>query len=136
MSGYLNVDICEPADVIVDLAQPWPWGDSSVESIRGYDIIEHLPDKIRTMNEAWRVLRPGGRFDIEVPTTNGPGAFQDPTHVSYWNRNSFFYYADKDPHRERFGRAYGIQARFRVVQVVETTPGGVAKLRIVLEAVK
>lgn len=136
VGGYVNVDICEPADAVVDLSQPWPWADSSVDGIRAHDIIEHLPDKIRTMNEAWRVLRPGGRIEVEVPTTDGPGAFQDPQHISFWNRNSFFYYTAGDPHRERFGKAYGVQARFRVVYERMEAPCGVPKLTIVMEAVK
>ena len=31
---------------------------------------------------------------IEVPSTDGRGAFQDPTHVSFWNENSFTYYTE------------------------------------------
>ena len=42
-----------------------------------------------------RVLAPGGWAFIEVPSTDGRGAFQDPTHVSYWNENSFLYYTDR-----------------------------------------
>jgi SAM-dependent methyltransferase len=135
--GYTSVDICPPADIIADLARPWPWEDSSIDEIRAYDIIEHLPNKQHTMNEAWRVLRPGGRFDIDVPTTDGRGAWQDPTHVSYWNRNSFLYYTAGDAHRERFGRHYGVHARFKVVAEDHTRyPDQVVKLKIVLEAVK
>lgn len=142
LPGFLNVDICTPPNIgeqlfsRVDLRMDFPWGDSSIDYIRAFDIIEHLPDKIHTMNEIWRVLRPGGKVEIEVPTTDGPGAFQDPTHVSYWNRNSFFYYTHGDPHRERFGVAYGVKARFRVVREQLTNPGGVPKLWIMLEAVK
>jgi len=126
-----------PADQIVDLRGPWPWPDSSIEAIRAFDILEHLPDKIHTMNEAWRVLKPGGRFDIEVPTTDGRGAFQDPTHVSYWNRNSFMYYEHGNPHLTRFRASYGVRCAFRVVSAAETAyPDKVVKLHIVLEAVK
>ncbi len=134
MPGFVNVDICPPADQIVDLRQPWPWPDSSVEYIRAHDIIEHLPDKIQTMNELWRVLAPGARVEIGVPTTDGPGACQDPTHVSYWNRNSFWYYEPGNAHYERFWRPYGIRARFRVVQELMTGP--IPWLLITLEAVK
>lgn len=136
MPGFTNVDICPPADMIVDLSGVWPWEDSTIEHIRAWDIIEHLPDKIRTMNEAWRVLRPGGRFEVVVPTTDGPGAWQDPQHVSFWNRNSFFYYTAGDAHRERFGKAYGVIARFKVIAEKLERPGGVSKLSILLEAVK
>ncbi|OFX13201.1 MAG: hypothetical protein A2Z18_11070 [Armatimonadetes bacterium RBG_16_58_9] len=134
--GWVNVDRVPPADRIVDLSAAWPWGDSTVETIRAYDVIEHLPDKIHTMNEAWRVLVLGGILDIEVPTTDGPGAFQDPTHVSYWNRNSFLYYTHGDPHRERFGAAYGITARFRVLNAKIIDHFGIPKLRIQLETIK
>lgn len=134
--GYQNVDLVPPADVVCDLSETWPWDDSSVDNIRAWDIIEHLPNKIHTMNEAWRVLKQGGCFDIEVPTTDGRGAFQDPTHVSYWNRNSFFYYTSGDPHRVRFGLAYGVKALFAITSEQATVhPGNVTKLRIVLTAV-
>lgn len=137
LEGWTNVDIVEPADELVDLRKRWPWETGSVDAIRADDIIEHLPNPVHTMNEAWRVLRDHGRFKIFVPTTDGRGAFQDPTHVSYWNRNSFFYFTDGDPHRERFGKAYKIKARFRVIEEsLESYPDEVVKLRIVLRAVK
>lgn len=142
LSGYTNVDVHPPADELADLMQPWPWADSSVSEILAYDIIEHLPDKVLTMNEAWRVLMPGGTLDIDVPTTDGRGAWQDPEHVSFWNRNSFLYYTHGDAHRERFGwrpdrNGNGIRARFEVLSASETKhPDNVVKLRILLRAVK
>jgi len=140
-AGYVNVDICPPADQIANLNQPWPWPDDSVEMIRAHEIIEHLPDKVRTMNEAYRVLKSGGRIEICVPTTNGAGAWQDPQHISYWNLSSFQYYVAGDAHRERFHKANGITAAFRYVRHEEKDyPGGVfgtivnvPKLTIVLE---
>ncbi len=39
------------------------------------------------MNEIWRICKPGATLDILVPSTDGRGAFQDPTHVSFWNIN-------------------------------------------------
>ena len=134
------MDVTPPADHIADLRNPWPWAESSVDALRAFDIIEHLPDKIHTMNEAWRVLRPGGRVDIEVPTTDGRGAFQDPQHCSFWTPNDLFYYTAGDPHRERFGDAYGVRARFRIVSQEHRLVGPVAhnvwKMHAVLEAVK
>lgn len=137
MRGYINVDRVSPADLIADLSRPWPWVESSVDEIRAHDIIEHLPDKIHTMNEAWRVLKPGGLFEIVVPTTEGRGAWQDPTHISYWNRNSFFYFTHNDSHRTRFGDSYGVKAQFEVVESVQSDiHNNVTKLTIVLRAVK
>jgi SAM-dependent methyltransferase len=120
-----------------DLNQLWLWKDSTVDYILAADIIEHLSDHIRTMNEMWRVLKPGGIVDIFVPTTEGRGAFQDPNHKSFWNRNSFFYYTNGDPHRERFGDSYGVKARFEVVdENTEELMDRVVKLHIILRAVK
>src|SRR2546428_3133479 len=87
LPGFVNVDLVPaPGVEPADLRLPWPWQDSSVEYIRAWDIVEHLPDKILTMNEMYRVLAPGGSAEISVPTTDGCGAWQDPTHVSFWNR--------------------------------------------------
>ncbi len=129
--GFENVDLPE-----YDLRWKWVWADSSVDYILARDIIEHLPDKLFTMNEAWRVLKPGGVIDIEVPTTDGNGAFSDPTHTSFWNRRSFLYYESGNIYRERFAKSYGILAAFKVVseQITETMDG--PKLRIQLQAVK
>jgi glycosyltransferase involved in cell wall biosynthesis len=137
LEGYVNVDLVPgPGVVAADLRQPWPWADGSVEQVRAWDVIEHLPDKIFTMNELWRVLQPGGVADIAVPTTDGPGAWQDPTHVSFWNRRSFLYYEAGNPYRERFAASYGIRAKFRTVQEsLEQTVDG-PRLHIRLRAVK
>jgi SAM-dependent methyltransferase len=93
--GYLSVDR-RGADISADLTQRWPFDDNSIGIIRAFDIFEHLPDKLHTMNEVHRVLRPGGYLLSQTPATDGRGAFQDPTHVSYWNEHSFWYYTKAD----------------------------------------
>lgn len=137
LAGFVNVDIVPgPGIQVADLREPWPWSDCSIDYVRASHIIEHLPDKIFTMNELWRVLKPGARVDIEIPTTDGPGAWQDPTHVSFWNRRSFLYYETGSSYREAYARFYGIQARFRTIREwTNHTPDGPI-LDIVLEAVK
>lgn len=127
-----------------DLRYRWPFEDSTVELLRAFDLIEHLPDKIFTMNEAWRVLQPGGVFHIFVPVTPGAGAWCDPTHVSYWNRLSFDYYLEEKLERIRFAAHYGILAKFKVldesslIRPVDYKSGRVTVeyLEMKLEAVK
>jgi len=123
IEGYVSVDIAEPADECVDLTGPWPWEDSSVDEIIAQDVFEHLPDKRHTMNEAWRVLRPGGVLDLAVPCVAlldgrvNYGAFADPTHVSFWTPDDRYYFCEEWNHshgeRGRLGPAYGIKALFR-----------------------
>jgi len=141
LPGFIGVDICAPADQIADLNKPWPWPDSSVDEVMALDIVEHLPSKIHTMNELWRVLKPGARVTIEVPSsTKGAGADQDPTHVSRWNMNSFQYWEAGSFALRRFAASYGIKAAFRVVSLGEReymdAHEPVWKITAVLEAVK
>lgn len=81
--GYMAVDKYPPADIVADLNGTWPFPDDKVGVIRASHIFEHLKDPIHTMNEAYRVLAPGGWLFIDVPSTDGRGAFQDPTHCCY-----------------------------------------------------
>ena len=93
--GYVTVDTRETADHVHDLNDGIPLPDNSVGVLNASHILEHLHDKTKIMGEIHRVLAHGGWAFIEIPSTDGRGAFQDPTHVSYWNENSFLYYTDK-----------------------------------------
>lgn len=89
--GYESVDL-QGGDISADLNGRWPFEDGTVGVFRAHDALEHLKDPINTMKEAYRCLAPNGWFLTQTPSTDGRGAFQDPTHVSFWNSNSFWYY--------------------------------------------
>lgn len=91
--GFKTVDL-KNADIIADLNKDFPFEDNSVAVIRACDIFEHLKDPIHTMKECYRVLKPGGWIIGQVPSADSRGAFQDPTHISFWNENSFLYYTN------------------------------------------
>ena len=93
--GYMTIDQ-EGADVNWNLDLGIPLEDNTVCVVNASHIIEHLRDPIRTMREIHRVLAHGGWAMIEVPSTDGRGAWQDPTHVSFWNEHSFWYYTDRN----------------------------------------
>lgn len=99
--GYLTIDQ-EGADINCDLNDGIPLEDNSVGVINASHLIEHLKDPIKTMREIHRVLCHGGWAFIEVPSTEGNGAWCDPTHVSFWNEDSFPYYTHK--HKAQFIR--------------------------------
>jgi len=120
--GFLALDRqAESADarlLACDLNEPWPLPDNSVGVIRAFDALEHLRDPVHTMNEAWRVLAPGGFLLTHTPSTDGRGAFCDPTHVSFWNHLSFRYYTDHD--FARFVPA--IRCRFQLAHLATFYP--------------
>ena len=69
-AGAIHVDanpLTEP-DVLHDLNQfPYPFEDSSVESIEAFHVIEHLEDPFVVMKELHRILIPNGELHIKVP---------------------------------------------------------------------
>ena len=94
--GFETVDRCGNVDIVCDLNEEWALPDNSVGVLRASHVFEHLNDPVHAMNEAYRVLAPGGWLLLEVPSTDGRGAFQDPTHRSWWNQNSILYYTDRN----------------------------------------
>ena len=99
-------------DVLADMK------DGSVGAIRAVDFIEHVADSIRLWNEMYRVLAPSGMLLIEVPSTDGRGAWQDPTHCSFFNENSFWYVTSRD--YQKF--CPEITARFQVSRLTSYFP--------------
>lgn len=130
--------------VVCDLRNKWPFPDNSVDHFRAHDILEHLPDKIFTMNEIHRCLRPGGTIEIFIPTIDGVGFISDPQHTSYWSRSSFDYFTVGTLEHSRFSAQYGIEAKFSVIdeekssykKVYPSGPETVMHLRIVLRTAK
>jgi O-antigen biosynthesis protein len=78
--------------VRVDPAAPsLPYADSSVGVVKALDVLQRAPDRAAFLNECYRVLAPGGMLLTDTPSTDGRGAFQDPSHVAFYNENSFVY---------------------------------------------
>lgn len=96
-AGYLGVDQHpgEHVDIVATLPDRLNLPDSSVGLIRAHDFLEHVADKVAVINELHRLLAPGGLLLTHTPSTDGRGAFQDPTHVAFYNQNSFWYYTEQ-----------------------------------------
>lgn len=137
--GFIGVDISPSpnVDVVANLNRRFPFSDNSAEIIRAHDVVEHLDNRIHTMNELWRISKPDGLIDIRVPSTDGRGAFQDPTHVSFWNINSFMYYCIEYPAYLQLNQTYGFKGAFRIESMEhERAEGDVVHVRTLLRAVK
>ena len=138
--GFIGVDVIagDQVDVIADLNGDFPFPDNSIDFIKAHDFIEHLPDRIHTMNEIWRICKPDAIIDISVPSTDGRGAFQDPTHVSFWNLNSFMYYCQEFPlYLAGCQSHYGFKGEFSIVSIEEKQSAHqVIHVHAVLKAIK
>jgi O-antigen biosynthesis protein len=119
-AGYIGVDQYERpgVDIVADLSKGIDLPDSSVGAVRAVDFLEHVTDKVALFNELYRLLAHGGMLLSVTPSTDGRGAFQDPTHVSYYNENSFWYFTDRD--YARF--VPPITCRFQVSRLVTYFP--------------
>ena len=111
LEGYVNLDdrsIVEP-DLLCDISNVLPYRDNEIDEVRAFDFLEHIPigKTVKVIEDIYRVLKPGGLFEHFTPSTDGRGAFQDPTHISFWNINSWFYYMD-----DNYRNLCGINAKF------------------------
>lgn len=71
-------------DVAWDLDQiPWtPFRDNQFSRVHAWAVLEHLrPTLLESMNEIWRILRPGGKVHVKVPRWGYYKAYRDPTHI-------------------------------------------------------
>ena len=105
-------------DVVADINDGLPFLADSVDEVRAVDFLEHIPlgKTVPAVEEIHRVLKKNGVFYHMTPSTEGRGAFQDPTHVSFWNINSWLYYTN-----DAYRNLYSIKAKFRIVSLGDVT---------------
>jgi glycosyltransferase involved in cell wall biosynthesis len=86
-------------DILIDPAEPRiDAEDHSVGFLRAYDVLQRMPNRSAFFNECHRVLAHAGLIFTQTPSTDGRGAFQDPSHTAYYNENSFAYLTQRDLH--------------------------------------
>ena len=104
------------ADVVHDLnCFPYPFEDATFDEIYADNVIEHLAEPVRVMEELHRISRPGALVKVIVPYFRSKWAFIDPTHRHYFTMDSFTYF---DPDHMN-SRLYNYSmARFRTERVV------------------
>ena len=112
--GAYGVDILmgSQADLIHDLdVFPYPLQDSSWDRIICHDVLEHLEDFVRTMEEIWRIGAPGATVEVHAPFMSSVNYFSDPTHKRAFTSRSFDYFLPGTT-AARFGYS---SARFELV---------------------
>jgi SAM-dependent methyltransferase len=93
--GATGIDINpdSSADIIHDLNMfPYPFEDSTFDEIVADNVIEHLDNIIKVMEELHRISKPGGSLVIKVPYFRSRYASIDPTHKHFFTADSFTYF--------------------------------------------
>jgi SAM-dependent methyltransferase len=87
--------------------------DNSAGLILASDFLNMMEDTGALMKEIHRVLAPGGMLISQTPSTDGPGAFANPSVKSYWNEHSFKYWT-----QEKYARQINNNKLFRVCKLI------------------
>lgn len=90
LRNFDNVDVQWDLNIT-----PWsPFKDNSFMHVSAVHLVEHLRSLLDFMNEAHRVLIPGGSLYIETPLAgvNPDLEWADPTHVRCYRIHSFMNY--------------------------------------------
>ena len=116
--GTIGVDYSDrhDADVIHDLnVFPYPFESDSIDKVYLDNVLEHLDEPMRVMNEVHRITKTGGEVKVIVPYFRSVWAFIDPTHKTFYTVDSFAYY---DPDHIICQRYDYVDTRFKVNKVV------------------
>lgn len=119
LEHHLNVDAAPNpgVDAVFDLtAFPWPLPDNRFSRVVLWDVLEHLPETIRTVEEVWRICVDGAEVQVRVPYWNSRWAWLDPQHVRPFHENTFDFFDPSKKYCQQ--RPYYSHARFRIETVV------------------
>lgn len=96
-------------DVVWDLNEfPYPFDDSSFSGIECFEVIEHLDNIPKTMEEFHRILQANGLLIITTPHFSCANSFVDPTHKWHLSYFSFDYFC------EGHDLSYYSESRYRI----------------------
>lgn len=119
--GFKGVDIAAGpgVDFVVDL-EKFPWkefADGSIEELHASHYVEHTPDLIKFMDEAWRISADGAKFTIIAPYYTSIRCWQDPTHKRAISEATWLYF-NKEWRKANKLEHYGIKSHFEVTNMM------------------
>jgi SAM-dependent methyltransferase len=97
-------------DVVWNLnCYPYPFEESTFQTIECFDVIEHLDNIPKVFEEFYRILAPGGVIKLTTPHYSCSNSYIDPTHKWHLSYYSFDYFSDSSD------LSYYSVARFKIV---------------------
>lgn len=95
--GWINLDksnLIKGVDVTHDLDEyPWPFPNNYFDEVYAQDVIEHLKDLFKTMQEIHRISKNGATVRIIVPYWHSSAAFY-PHHHYFFNIDSMKFFTE------------------------------------------
>jgi predicted SAM-dependent methyltransferase len=113
MKGYINLDIAKlkNVDVVHDLnIYPYPFKDNTFEEVYADNVMEHLDDIIKPVEEIHRISKNNAIIKIIVPYSPSIWAFCDPTHKQFYTYFTFDYFTEDSTLN------YYSKARFEIIK--------------------
>ena len=117
-NGSVGIDINSntDADIVHDLnVFPYPFDDSTFDEVYADNVIEHLEDVIKVMEELRRVTKKGALIKIIVPYFRSKWAFIDPTHIHFFTVDSFSYFDPAHEHNRLYNYS---KATFSIEKII------------------
>lgn len=102
--GYINVDKVKlkGVDVVHNLDKyPWPFPNNYFDEIYGQDIIEHLKNLFKAMQEIHRISKDGAIVRLIVPYWHSSSAFY-PNHYYFFNVDSMKFFTEQNRRYDSF----------------------------------
>ena len=103
LSAEVNPDVVWNLDEV-----PYPFSDSMFTEIECFDVIEHLSNIPKAIEEFHRILTKGGILKITTPHFSCANSYIDPTHKWHLSYFSFDYFS------EGHSLSYYSQVRYKI----------------------
>ncbi|HLC45588.1 MAG TPA: class I SAM-dependent methyltransferase, partial [archaeon] len=91
-NGWVNADVSPQlkTDVCWDLDEfPWPFKDGEFDLAYNANVLEHVKEPVKFINECHRVLKKDGYLVTLAPHSSDPQMWSDFTHLRGLNIQSF-----------------------------------------------
>ena len=89
--GFVNIDICkhDGVDIVHNLdVFPWPIKDNSADFVMAFDVLEHVRESEKFLEELHRILKTGGIAEIRVPHFRSDAAYAIFGHRNFYHENA------------------------------------------------
>jgi predicted SAM-dependent methyltransferase len=115
--GFTGVDSLnlKGVDIVHDLTVfPYPFPDNYADEILMDNVLEHLPQPLKVVEELYRICKNGAKVTIAVPYFRSYYSTIDPTHVNFFGTNWFNYLDPAHPFQQKYQYS---KAKFKVEKI-------------------